>query len=82
MGLKQVRLVGTSTLGPKGQVVIPAEIREKMSIEPGDKLIALYIEDKQAVGFVTEKHAQEIVNKLGDRVSALQNLLVNRRKED
>lgn len=29
----------TLTVGPKGQVVIPAELRRELGIEPGDKVV-------------------------------------------
>jgi AbrB family looped-hinge helix DNA binding protein len=32
---------GTSTVGERGQVVIPAEAREEFSIQPGDKLMVM-----------------------------------------
>jgi AbrB family looped-hinge helix DNA binding protein len=32
---------GTSTVGERGQVVIPAEAREEVNIQPGDKLMVL-----------------------------------------
>jgi AbrB family looped-hinge helix DNA binding protein len=72
MSIKKIQLAGTATVGPKGQVVIPAEVREKMAIKPGDKLIVLYIEEKKYVGFVTEDQAQAIVNKLGENLATLQ----------
>lgn len=34
-------LYGTATVGEKGQVVIPAEAREEMSIKSGDKLMVV-----------------------------------------
>ena len=33
MSIKKIQLAGTATVGPKGQVVIPAEVREKMAIK-------------------------------------------------
>ena len=72
MSIKNIQLAGTATVGPKGQVVIPAEVREKMAIKPGDKLIVLYIEEKKSVGFVTEDQAQAIVNKLSENLATLQ----------
>jgi AbrB family looped-hinge helix DNA binding protein len=30
---------GTTTIGEKGQVVIPLEVREKLKLEKGDKLM-------------------------------------------
>ncbi len=31
--------VGTTTVGERGQVVIPAEVRRELKISPGDKLV-------------------------------------------
>lgn len=64
-----IQLAGTATLGPKGQVVIPAEVREKMNIAPGDKLLVFYVEDKQSVAFVSEDQAQTLIDKFGDHVA-------------
>lgn len=33
--------MGSVTVGERGQVVIPAEAREKLGLEPGDKMLAL-----------------------------------------
>ncbi len=60
-------LAGTVTVDAKGKVVIPAEVRQQMSIEPGDKLIALYLDDKKTIAFITEEQAQEYVDKMGQR---------------
>lgn len=32
-------ICGTTTIGERGQVVIPAEIRKQMNLETGDKLL-------------------------------------------
>jgi AbrB family looped-hinge helix DNA binding protein len=32
---------GTATVGEKGQVVIPAEARAEMNMQPGDKLLIM-----------------------------------------
>jgi AbrB family looped-hinge helix DNA binding protein len=34
------QFMGSVTVGERGQVVIPAEARERCSIEPGDKLLS------------------------------------------
>lgn len=71
MDKKQIKLVGTMTLGPKGQVVIPADVREMMNVKPGDKMIALYSQDKQIVGFSSEENMQVFINKMGSHFDAL-----------
>jgi AbrB family looped-hinge helix DNA binding protein len=40
---------GAVTLGERGQVVIPAEAREQMGLEAGDKLLAFCHPTKQMV---------------------------------
>lgn len=77
---KHLSLVGTATLGPKGQVVIPAETREKMGIAPGDKLVVLYVEDKQSVGFITEKQAQAMIDRMGAHLGALEQVVGKEKK--
>lgn len=68
---KSIHLAGTVTVGPKGQVVIPAEVRDAMSIVAGDKLIALYFDEKKSVAFITEQQAEEYVSKMGEHFTAM-----------
>ena len=68
---KGIHLAGTATVGPKGQVVIPAEAREKMGVTPGDKLVALYLDDHKTVAFITEKEMQGIIDQMGAHLSHL-----------
>lgn len=67
---KNIHLAGTATVGPKGQVVIPVDVREAMRIEPGDKLIVLYLDEKKSVAFITERQAQRYVIEMGKRFTA------------
>lgn len=68
-------LAGTGTVGPKGQVVIPADVRESMGIKPGDKLITLYIPHKKAVAFITEAQAQKHIDQMGEKLSGFRDAL-------
>jgi DNA topoisomerase-1 len=45
------------------------------NLKTGDKLIALYIDDKKAMGFITEDAAKEMVDKMGEQMSALETVL-------
>jgi AbrB family looped-hinge helix DNA binding protein len=71
------QLVGTVTVGPKGQVVIPAEVRSKMGVKPGDKLVALYIPHKRTIGFVIESDAQAVIDRIGARMTELNSAINN-----
>ena len=72
---RNIQLAGTVTVGPKGQVVIPVEVREGMNIKPGDKLVALYFDDKKSVAFITEDQAQGFVQKMGEKFTQFKNEL-------
>lgn len=45
MGDKK-QTVGTAKVGPKGQIVIPNEIREMFDIKPGDTVVLLADSEK------------------------------------
>lgn len=40
------RFMATVKLGPKGQIVIPKEVREMLGVEPGDSLLLLADREK------------------------------------
>lgn len=44
-------MFGSVTVGTKGQVVIPKEVREALDIEPGDTLVVVTKHNK-AIGMV------------------------------
>ncbi len=53
----------TVKVGPKGQIVIPKDVRDMFGIEPGDSLIVLSDEDK---GIAI--HRMSVFSKLADMI--------------
>lgn len=75
---KNIQFAGSATVGPKGQVVIPVEAREKMGIKPGDKMIAVYMSEQKAIGFLSEEAIDEMLNKMDRSREWLRSILERR----
>lgn len=41
MDVPEGKFLATVKIGPKGQIVIPKEVREMFSLEPGDSLVLM-----------------------------------------
>jgi AbrB family looped-hinge helix DNA binding protein len=54
MGLSNEHSLSVATVGTKGQIVIPMEVREKLNVGPGDKVVLLMRDRNVAVMFPME----------------------------
>lgn len=61
---------GTTTLGERGQVVIPAEIREKLGLEPGEKFMVL-LHGFGSVVLLSEDRFKEAMSGFEDKIKEL-----------
>jgi AbrB family looped-hinge helix DNA binding protein len=69
------KLFGTATVGTKGQVVIPADARDELGIESGDRLYVVGSVEKKWVGFIKEEQFRELLNHLTDNIEQYKDLL-------
>lgn len=69
------KFYGMVTVGERGQVVIPAELRTKLAIEPGDKLVACgALGDKGFIMIKAEsvtEHIDKIIEHLSEARKAV-----------
>lgn len=72
------KLYGTATVGTKGQVVIPADAREALNIQTGDRLYVVGSTSKHWVGFFKEEQLREMVAHLTDNIEQYKDLLDNK----
>lgn len=70
--LHDIESFGTATLGKRGQVVIPSEIREKLNLEAGEQFMVLLAND--SVVFVPGDEFENMVANLDQKVSKLKQL--------
>ncbi len=64
-----VKMHGTVSVGAKGQVVIPKEVRKLTGIEPGDTLLVITKHDR-AVGLVKNSDLAEILEYMREEIGA------------
>lgn len=69
---ESVTLYGTATVGTKGQIVIPAEARETLNMQPGDKVMIIGHPHKKAIlGVCTEESLQVLIDHLDKKLDTL-----------
>ena len=66
--LKQDKLYGTTTMGARGQVVIPVNARKDLKLKPGDQLLVLG-KFGRALGLIKADQLEDIVSKIMERVA-------------
>lgn len=67
---------GVTTIGEKGQVVIPVEARKAMGLKSGDKLIVLGM-GKNMVTLAKFEQLEQFADKLSQRLEGLRDILKN-----
>ncbi|MDD3144568.1 MAG: AbrB/MazE/SpoVT family DNA-binding domain-containing protein [Candidatus Gracilibacteria bacterium] len=55
-----MKLYGTTNIGPKGQIVIPKEIRDRLDLKTGDSLSVLLKGDK-FIGLIRNNDLMELM---------------------
>lgn len=72
---KSPKLYGTVTVAERGQVVIPAEARRDLEIEPGTKLLVLSGPDKKGLMFVKAEAMTEFIAQATAMLSQVEQVL-------
>jgi len=68
------KLYGTATVGTKGQVVIPADAREELNIQPGDRLYVVNAMHGSGIVFLKEEMLESMVEQLTAQVESFRAL--------
>ena len=71
------KLYGTATVGTKGQIVIPADAREELAIEPGDKLYIAGSPEKKVLFCLKEEQLRALIEQLTSQAEAASELINN-----
>ena len=69
------QLYGTATVGSKGQVVIPADAREALDIQAGDRLYVVGSQEKKWVGLIKEEQLRDMLDHLTNNLEHYKDIL-------
>jgi len=69
------QLYGTATVGTKGQIVIPADAREALDIQSGDRLYVMGSPSKKWLGLLKEEQLRELLDHLTENIEQYKDLL-------
>lgn len=61
------RMYGTTTLGARGQLVIPAEARKELGLEPGDRLLVTGKFGK-VLGLIKANEIEDIMSSILEKI--------------
>lgn len=64
-----LKICGTTTIGERGQVVIPAEVRQAMGLKTGDKLL-VFCKFDQLICLIKAENLDEFLDKIASHVLA------------
>ncbi|MDI6916493.1 MAG: AbrB/MazE/SpoVT family DNA-binding domain-containing protein [Thermoplasmatales archaeon] len=62
---KGIKFYGSVKVGERGQIALPVELRKKQGIKPGDKILVLGREEKDAAGVFLMK--ADMLSKMMER---------------
>ena len=81
MPLQDKKLYGTATVGTKGQIVIPADAREELKIDAGDRLYVIGSCQGGFVGLLKEEALESLMQHLTAQVENFRALKQEKDKE-
>jgi len=73
--------VGTTVVGERGQIVIPLEVRERMKLKKGDKLLVFTKHDK-FIGLIKADQIDQVLDKITEKFTSAINKIRENIKEE
>jgi AbrB family looped-hinge helix DNA binding protein len=79
-GFFKGKIYGVATIGERGQIVIPADVRKSLKVKPGDKLIVLFSPDRKLIRLIPEEDFNNFLKQASKFVSQLEKKVANKSK--
>jgi AbrB family looped-hinge helix DNA binding protein len=72
---------GTATIGTKGQIVIPANARDDLSMQPGDKVVVFGLKANGMLGISPISSVEAMLAELTDHLEKMRKVVEDNKKE-
>lgn len=66
---QDIKCLGSTTMGPRGQVVVPAHARKELGINPGETLLVFSGPGKQVLVFLKADTVEQILNSMSEHLA-------------
>lgn len=73
MLLHDTKIWGVTTIGARGQLVIPAKLREELGVRPGEEFVVISRGKSKAIMLMTEETMTQMLEKSLDKIENLKN---------
>lgn len=71
-GFFKGKVYALATVGERGQVVIPSDLRKSLHVKPGDKLIVLARPDRKMIGLIPAEDFNRFLSQASKLISKLE----------
>lgn len=76
-----IKFFGMSTIGEKGQVVVPAEARKQFGLDAGDKLLVIGSQKSKKLMVVKPEDFKEFASGINNHMSKMLDAIENAEKQ-
>ncbi len=72
---KEICFYGSTTMGPKGQIVIPSKLRKELKITKGDQFIVVKNEHMDSIVIIKAENLTKMLKHISKNISTIEKSL-------
>ncbi|HPH78878.1 MAG TPA: AbrB/MazE/SpoVT family DNA-binding domain-containing protein [bacterium] len=72
---KKIQCFGTTTIGPKGQIVIPAKLRKSLNIKIGDQFIVFKNDHIESIIIMKTENISHMLKDMSEQIDHIKKSL-------
>ena len=73
--MKEMKFYGSTTIGERGQIVLPARLRDDFKIQKGDKLLVLGNADAYRISLVNPETMSKHLDRMSEQITKMKSTI-------